>query len=143
LPKVLPKKYAIQRIPSAARQTSGAVKTAFQKMKMLLSRKNQKTPFATEKPMPSLLACLLMDLLGYATYGIPVLGEFLDIAWAPISAFIFFRMFGGSKGFFGGIFNFVEELMPGLDFIPTFTITWVVQYFQRRKGSVITRPFPR
>lgn len=112
-------------------------------MKLFMSRRPQKAAFVNEKPMPSLLACLLMDFLGFATFGIPVLGELLDIVWAPVSALIFFRMFGGSKGFFGGIFNFVEELMPGLDFIPTFTITWFVQYLQRRKGSLIARPLTR
>ena len=112
-------------------------------MKLLLSRKTQKTNFANENPLPSLLACLLMDFLGFASFGIPVLGELLDIVWAPVSALIFFRMFGGTKGLFGGIFNFVEELMPGLDFIPTFTITWFVQYLKRRKGSMIAHPFTR
>lgn len=109
----------------------------------LLSRKTKKTTFIQEKPLPSLLACLLMDFLGFATFGIPVLGELLDIVWAPVSALIFFRMFGGSKGFFGGIFNFVEELLPGLDFIPTFTITWFMQYLQRRNRPVISRPVIR
>jgi len=37
----------------------------------------------------SLLLCIAMDLIGYATYSIPVLGEFADIIWAPISALIF------------------------------------------------------
>ena len=112
-------------------------------MKALLFRKNNTISQVAEKPLPSLLACLLMDFLGFATYGIPVLGEFLDILWAPVSALIFFRMFGGSRGFFGGIFNFVEELMPGLDFIPTFTITWVMQYLNRKKGAPGARPFIR
>jgi hypothetical protein len=34
-----------------------------------------------------------MDMIGYATYAIPVLGELGDLFWAPVSAFIFFRMF--------------------------------------------------
>ena len=76
-----------------------------------------------------------MDLVGYATYAIPVLGEFGDLLWAPISALIFFRTFGGWKGAFGGIFNFVEEIMPGLDFIPTFTLTWLFQNFRRPVNS--------
>ena len=74
-----------------------------------------------------------MDFIGYASYAVPFLGEFADILWAPVSALIFYRTFGGWKGAFGGVFNFVEELLPGLDFIPTFTITWVVNYFGRRK----------
>jgi hypothetical protein len=85
-----------------------------------------------KKQQPSLVFCIAMDLIGYASYAIPLLGEFSDIIWAPISALIFFRTFGGWKGAFGGIFNFVEELLPGLDFIPTFTITWVWNYFTQR-----------
>ncbi len=78
---------------------------------------------------PTLIFCILMDLIGYATYAIPGIGEFGDIIWAPISAIIFFKTFGGWKGAFGGIFNFVEEILPGTDFIPTFTIIWMWKYF--------------
>ncbi len=111
-------------------------------MKSLLWKKNPGSHLF-QKPMPSLAMCLLMDVLGYATYALPFLGEFLDILWAPVSAFIFFRMFGGTKGVVGGVFNFFEELMPGLDFIPTFTITWALQYFQRRKHTVTIKPVVR
>ena len=79
------------------------------------------------KNNPSLIFCLLMDVLGYATYALPFLGEFADIVWAPLSAFIFYKTFGGWKGAFGGVFNFVEELLPGFDFIPSFTIMWFMQ----------------
>ena len=77
----------------------------------------------------SLLLCLLMDALGYATYAFPGMGEFADIVWAPISAFIFYKTFGGAKGAFGAVFNFAEEILPGTDFIPSFTIMWVWNYF--------------
>ena len=83
------------------------------------------------KKSPSLIACILMDMIGYVTYSVPVIGELADIIWAPISALVFFMMFRGWKGAFGGMFSFVEELMPGLDFIPTFTLTWLWQYFTR------------
>jgi hypothetical protein len=68
-----------------------------------------------------------MDIIGYASYSVPVLGEFADIVWAPISAYLFYKTFGGAKGVFGGIFNFIEEILPGLDFIPSFTIMWFLQ----------------
>jgi len=84
---------------------------------------------------PSLLFCIVMDLIGYASFAIPLFGEVLDLAWAPISAMIFYRTFGGWKGAFGGMFNFVEEILPGLDFIPTFTITWVWKNYFSRKGA--------
>ena len=80
-----------------------------------------------------------MDLIGYATFAVPILGEALDLIWAPISAFIFYRTFGGWKGTFGGVFNFVEEILPGLDFIPTFTLTWAWQNLFSRKNSKETR----
>jgi hypothetical protein len=83
------------------------------------------------KKAPSLLFCVVMDLIGYATFAIPVLGELGDIIWAPLSAVIFFRTFGGWKGAFGGLFNFVEEILPGLDFIPTFTLVWLWTAFRK------------
>ena len=91
---------------------------------------------------PSLAACILMDVLGYATYTIPFIGELADIAWAPISAIIFFRMFGGWKGAFGGVFNFVEEILPGFDFIPTFTLAWLWKYFSQPKETQIVQSKP-
>lgn len=110
-------------------------------MKRLFSKKSNHP--VQQKPLPSLAACIVMDIIGYASFGIPVLGEFLDILWAPVSAVIFWRMFGGAKGVFGGAFNFIEELMPGLDFIPTFTITWFIQYSKRKKTSYTLQPVNR
>ncbi len=73
----------------------------------------------------SLLLCIVMDIIGYWTYSIPFFGEIADLVWAPVSAAIFFKMFGGWKGAVGGLFNFVEELLPGTDFIPSFTLMWL------------------
>ncbi|MER3464742.1 MAG: hypothetical protein C4329_10390 [Chitinophagaceae bacterium] len=83
--------------------------------------------------MPSLAACLLMDLLGFAFVAIPFFGPFVEMLFAPISAIIYWRMFGFRKGFFGGVFNFIEELIPGVDLIPTFTITWIIQYLKHKQ----------
>jgi hypothetical protein len=79
-----------------------------------------------------------MDLIGYASYAIPLLGEVSDIIWAPVSAIIFFLTFGGWKGALGGIGNFIEELLPGTDFIPSFTIMWFIQRSQGKNNN--TRP---
>ncbi|SFW41675.1 hypothetical protein [Chitinophaga sancti] len=88
---------------------------------------------------PALWICILMDLIGCASYAVPVLGEVSDVIWAPISAIIFYRMFGGSMGAFGSVFNFMEELFPGLDFIPTFTLSWIVR---RITNSIKERKSP-
>jgi hypothetical protein len=68
-----------------------------------------------------------MDFIGYASYSVPILGEFADIIWAPVSGLLFFMMFGGWRGAMGGVFSFFEELLPGTDFIPSFTIMWLMR----------------
>ena len=91
------------------------------------------------KPPPSLLFCILMDAIGCATYALPGIGEFGDILWAPISAIIFYKTFGGWKGAFGGIFNFIEEILPGTDFIPSFTIMWFWKYWKSPYKTPVAR----
>jgi hypothetical protein len=63
------------------------------------------------------------------------LGEFADILWAPISSIIFMISFGGTKGILGGVANFIEEILPGTDFIPSFTIMWFIQNMQRKNAT--------
>ena len=77
-----------------------------------------------------------MDLIGCATYSVPFLGEFGDLLWAPLSALLFYKAFGGWKGALGSAFNFVEEILPFTDFIPTFTIAWLWQYAVQKKRPV-------
>lgn len=73
-----------------------------------------------------------MDLLGSATYLLPGLGEWFDILWAPVSALIFFKSFGGKVGRIGSIINFTEEILPFTDIIPTFTIAYLYnRYFKK------------
>ncbi len=88
------------------------------------------------KKQPSLLFCVLMDVVGYATYALPFLGEFGDLLWAPLSALVFYRTFGGWKGALGGLFNFAEEILPFTDFIPTFTLAWLWQNVKEGKKPV-------
>lgn len=77
--------------------------------------------------LPNIILCILFDLIGMASYFIPVLGEFGDIVWAPISAIIFYNLFGGRIGMIGGVLNFLEEIIPFTDIIPTFTIAWFIR----------------
>ena len=37
-------------------------------------------------------------------------------------------LYKGSIGKVGGIFSVIEELLPGMDFIPTFTLAWIYKY---------------
>ncbi len=86
---------------------------------------------ATQK-QPPLLICIAMDAVGYASYALPFLGEFSDVIWAPVSGLIFYKLFGGWKGAIGSVINFIEELAPGLDFIPSFTVMWLLKHIINR-----------
>jgi hypothetical protein len=78
-----------------------------------------------KKNLPDLKTCIVLDVIGCVSYIIPPFGPI----WAVISGIIFYFMFGKKFGVMGGVFSFIEELIPGVDFIPTFTIA----YFIRKK----------
>lgn len=75
-----------------------------------------------------LILGLLFDGIGLLSYTVPFLGEGLDLIWAPISGLLLAYMYKGTTGKLAGIFGFFEEIIPMLDFIPTFTITWLYTY---------------
>ena len=81
----------------------------------------------TKKSLPDLTLCIALDVIGCASYLLPFLGEFTDIVWAPISGIVFYNLFGKKMGVLGGAFSFLEELLPGFDIIPTFTIAWFIR----------------
>ena len=80
--------------------------------------------------LPHIAICIAMDLIGMFTYALPALGEFADIIWAPFSAMIFYKLFGGRIGLIGGALNFLEEVLPFTDIIPSFTIAWFIKKAQ-------------
>lgn len=88
--------------------------------------------------VPNLAICIIMDLIGMATYFFPALGEFGDVVWAPISGYIFFKLFGGRFGMIGGVLNFLEEVIPFTDIIPTFTIAWFIR--KQQADRLIKKP---
>ncbi len=71
---------------------------------------------------------LLFDAMGMASFIIPGIGEFLDIIWAPLAGWLMTRMYKGRVGQAAGVITFIEEIAPGLDIIPTFTIMWLYTY---------------
>ena len=56
-----------------------------------------------EKFLPNIGLCIFLDLVGMASYIFPFVSEFTDIVWAPISALIFTKLFGGRLGMIGGV----------------------------------------
>ncbi|MFC5045838.1 hypothetical protein ACFSTE_19960 [Aquimarina hainanensis] len=76
---------------------------------------------------------ILFDAMGMVTFFIPGVGEFGDIVWAPIAAWLMTRMYKGNTGKAAGIFTLIEEALPGLDVIPTFSIMWLYTYVVKKK----------
>lgn len=79
---------------------------------------------------------LLLDGIGMLSFAIPGIGEFSDIIWAPVAGWIMTRMYKGRVGQAAGLIAFAEELIPGTDVIPTFTLTWIYTYLLSRKKSI-------
>ena len=75
---------------------------------------------------------LLFDAIGMASFILPGIGDFSDIIWAPLAGWLMTRMYKGKAGQAAGLVTFVEELIPGLDVVPTFTIMWVYTYVIKR-----------
>lgn len=85
-----------------------------------------------------LIKSLVYDAVGMATMAIPVVGPFLDMAWAPIAARKMSKMYPGKKGRLASALVFLEEILPFTDVIPTFTLMWVYTYvFQKQQEGVI------
>jgi len=80
-----------------------------------------------------LILGLIFDAMGYASYIFPGVGEFFDIIWAPLSGWLMTRLYKGKAGQVAGILAFTEELLPGLDFIPSFTLMWIYTYLLNKK----------
>ena len=75
---------------------------------------------------------ILFDAIGMVT--------FIDILWAPASGYLMSKMYKGRRGKIAGVISFIEEAIPGLDIIPTFTIMWVLTYvFQKEEKPVIIK----
>jgi hypothetical protein len=75
-----------------------------------------------------LFLSIVLDAMGYISFVIPLIGEFSDVIWAPLSGYIMTRLYKGKPGKIAGVFSFIEEAFPFSDVIPTFTIMWVYTY---------------
>lgn len=80
-----------------------------------------------------LVAGLFFDAIGMISYTIPMAAEIIDIIWAPISAIILAKMYPGRIGKVAAIIDFLEEILPQTDLIPTFTITWIYVYILKKQ----------
>lgn len=80
----------------------------------------------------NLIFGLIFDGIGMLSFTIPLIGEFSDVIWAPLSGFLMIWMYKGLLGKIGGTITFLEEILPFSDFIPTFTLIWIYNYFIKK-----------
>jgi hypothetical protein len=84
-----------------------------------------------------LLLSILFDGLGYVSFIIPGFGEYTDVIWAPVSAWLMTKLYKGKTGKVAAVVSFIEEALPFVDVIPTFTLMWLYTYVFKNKDSII------
>jgi hypothetical protein len=80
-----------------------------------------------------LILGILFDGIGMLSFTIPLVGEFSDVVWAPLSGFLMMKMYKGNIGKIAGTFSFLEEILPFTDVIPSFTLTWIYNYWIKKQ----------
>lgn len=71
---------------------------------------------------------LLCDALGMVSLVFPP----FDFIWAPLSAYIMTRLYKGREGKVAAVISFVEEALPWVDIVPSFTLMLMYTYFYKR-----------
>lgn len=74
------------------------------------------------KKYKKLVLSVLFDVIGM----IPI--PFIDVIWAPTSAYLMTKMYKGKEGKIAAVISFIEEALPFSDILPTFTIMWFYSY---------------
>ncbi len=83
-----------------------------------------------------LLISIILDGIGMLSFVIPGIGEFSDIIWAPLAAYIALKMYKGTLGKVGSIISFIEESgVFGTDFFPTFTLLWMYKNLIQKESD--------
>jgi len=74
-----------------------------------------------------LVVSLIVDLIGSASYLIPLAGEAFDVTWAPISMIVVGALYDDVLPSLKYV-AFMEELLPFTDWIPSATLGWVKEF---------------
>ncbi|MAJ31516.1 MAG: hypothetical protein CMC18_02525 [Flavobacteriaceae bacterium] len=85
-----------------------------------------------KNPFSYLILSILFDAIGMLSYLIPFFGEFSDFIWAPVSGWIMSKMYSSKQGKMAAVSQTIEELIPGLDVIPTFTLMWIYTFVLKK-----------
>ena len=64
---------------------------------------------------------IIFDSIGYISLIFPP----FDFVWAPMAGYLMTKLYKGRTGKIAGIIVFIEEALPWLDVVPTFTLMWM------------------
>ena len=84
------------------------------------------------KKYQKLLLGFLFDALGFVSIVFPP----FDFLWAPLSAYLMTKLYKGREGKIAAVISFIEEALPFLDVIPTFSLMWVYTYIFKTKDTI-------
>jgi hypothetical protein len=74
-----------------------------------------------------LLVSLIIDALGSSSYLLPLVGEAIDVAWAPLQTILIMAMYDSVSPNLKYV-SFIEELLPLTDVLPSATIGWLTEF---------------
>ena len=77
--------------------------------------------------MGKLIVSLVIDALGSASYLLPVVGEGMDVMWAPLQTILIMAMYDSVSPNLKYI-SFIEEILPLTDVVPSATIGWLTEF---------------
>ena len=80
-----------------------------------------------------LVLSVVLDLVGMISYFFPIFSEYIDVIWAPLSAYLITNIFKNKISKFTAVVGFIEEALPFTDLFPTFTLTWILSYFFEKR----------
>lgn len=86
-----------------------------------------------EKVLGKLLISLLIDFIGMWSYVFPVVGEGLDVAWAPTQTVLIMALYDDIAPSLKFL-SFVEEILPFTDVIPSATLGFMLEFAPRLLG---------
>ncbi len=76
---------------------------------------------------------IFFDALGYVSFVFPP----FDIVWAPTAGYLMTKMYKGRTGKIAGAITFIEEALPFMDVVPTFTLMWLYTYVYKTSETII------
>ena len=75
---------------------------------------------------------IIFDAIGYISLIFPP----FDFVWAPMAGYLMTKLYKGKSGKIAGIIVFIEEALPWLDVVPTFTLMWMYSFIFKPEDKI-------